>query len=280
MSAPIVFILSYCQGKLSAIMNENAAITPLKGTLHRLPGTSTRDRFFDLLTGKGAAYILAGLSGVLLACQEWARYLTGTEPSLGTLICLTLLAVILAGVVGWRFTSALGEEKQVVLAREGEITTRQALERLRSAGYYVFHDIPADGFNIHHVLIGASGIYAIETIARQKRRPDARVSYDEQKVWVDGSEPDRNPIQQATAQADWVREKLRESTGIQFPVRPVVVFPGWFVNQPSQPWRQYVWVLTEKHLPSFLAHQRVRIKMADVHLAKSRVACWARSEAD
>ena len=261
-------------------MSENAAITPLKGRLHRLPGTSVRERLFDVLLGKGVPYVLVGLSGAFLACHEWMRYLTGRDPTLETSICLSLLAAMLAGVGGWKFKNALAEGRQLALARDGEIATGQFLERLRSAGYYVFHDIPAEGFNIDHILIGATGIYAIETKTRRKPRPEAKVSYDEHRVWVDGSEPDRNPIKQAKAQADWVREKLKRSTGIQFPVRPVVVYPGWYVNQPKQPWRQYAWVLTEKHLPAFLEHQRARIKMPDVHLAKSRVAEWVKVDKD
>ena len=259
-------------------MSENAAITPLKGRLHRLPGTSVRERLFDVLFGKGVPYMLLGLSGVTLACLEWMWYLTDRQPTLETSISFTVLALILGGVGGWKFKIALAEGKELALARDGEVATGQALEQLRSAGYYVFHDIPAEGFNIDHVVIGATGIYAIETKTRRKPRPDAKVCYNENQVWVDGKEPDRNPIDQARAQADWVREKLRASTGIQFPVRPVVVYPGWFVNQPPRPWRQYVWVLTEKHLPAFLDHQRARIKMADVHLAKSRVSEWTNME--
>ena len=261
-------------------MRKNAAISPLKGRLHRLPGTSVRKKLLEVLLGKGVTYILVGMSGLVLACLAWIWYLTGSEPTLEIALFLTVMALMLAGVGTWKFRNALAEGEDLALARDGEVATGQALEKLRSAGYDVFHDIPADGFNIDHVLIGATGIYAIETKTRRKPRPDARVSYNEEKVWVDGHEPDRNPVTQAKAQADWVREKLKASTGIQFPVRPVVVYTGWYVEQPRRPWQQYVWVLTEKHLPAFLEHQRAKIKMPDVHLAKSRVAELAKVDSE
>ena len=42
------------------------------------------------------------------------------------------------------------------------------LEDLRAQGYAVFHDIPGDGFNVDHALIGPAGIFAIETKTRAK----------------------------------------------------------------------------------------------------------------
>ena len=43
--------------------------------------------------------------------------------------------------------------------------------------------------------------------------------------------PDRDPIVQAQAQAGWLKQLMRESTGREFPVAPVILFPGWYVEQ-------------------------------------------------
>lgn len=83
---------------------------------------------------------------------------------------------------------------------------------------------------------------------------DAKVIFDGERILVDGFEPDRNPVIQAKAQATWLREVLAESTGRKFPVRPVVLFPGWFVEQGKGTTRE-IWVLTLKALPSFLARE-------------------------
>src|SRR5689334_11974907 len=107
------------------------------------------------------------------------------------------------------------------------------LEQLRAAGYRVFHDVKGgENFNIDHVLVGPGGVFAVETKTRSKPEGrDAKVVYDGECVRVDGMEPDRDPVEQARANADRVRDLLREMTGNWIRVRPVVVYPGWWVNQ-------------------------------------------------
>ncbi|MBU1055794.1 MAG: NERD domain-containing protein [Proteobacteria bacterium] len=39
---------------------------------------------------------------------------------------------------------------------------------LFKVGYKVYHDFPAEKFNIDHIIIGPAGVYAVETKARQK----------------------------------------------------------------------------------------------------------------
>ena len=50
-------------------------------------------------------------------------------------------------------------------------------------GFHVYHDFPAEGFNIDHIVVGAKGVFAVETKTRSKRttanrREDATVEYD------------------------------------------------------------------------------------------------------
>ena len=50
-------------------------------------------------------------------------------------------------------------------------------------GNYVYHDFPADKFNIDHIVVGRSGIFAVETKVRSKpttnnHRQDATVEYN------------------------------------------------------------------------------------------------------
>jgi hypothetical protein len=39
------------------------------------------------------------------------------------------------------------------LGREGELIVAESLEKLRALGAHAFHDIPAAGFNLDHVLL-------------------------------------------------------------------------------------------------------------------------------
>jgi hypothetical protein len=48
---------------------------------------------------------------------------------------------------------------------------------------------------------------------------------------VKGKLMEHDAVEQAKSQAYWIREVLQESTGKSFPVKPVVVFPGWYVER-------------------------------------------------
>jgi hypothetical protein len=69
----------------------------------------------------------------------------------------------------------------------------------------------------------------------------------------------------------------RQHTGKEFPVRPVVLFPGWFVE--PFPKGSLVWVLNPEALPSFIEHEPNRINESDLHLAAYHLARYIRAHA-
>jgi hypothetical protein len=121
------------------------------------------------------------------------------------------------------------------LGYEGEIAVGQELNQLMRDGYYVYHDFPAEKFNIDHIVVGASGVFAVETKARSKptskdRKADAKVKYDGNCLkFPKGT--DIESIQQAKRQAEWLSKWLRSAVGEAVKVRPVVALPGWFVER-------------------------------------------------
>ena len=99
-----------------------------------------------------------------------------------------------------------------------------------------------------------------------------KFGHDGERLLVAGNEPDSNPVVQARAQAAWLRTQLRESTGKDFEVWPVIVFPGWFVEATSTSQRK-LWVLEPKALPTFLKNEPVSLsaedrKLASFHLSR------------
>lgn len=94
----------------------------------------------------------------------------------------------------------------------------------------------------------------------------AKVTFDGAEISVGGLQPDRDPIVQAKAQASWLKSMLLESTGKGFQVRPVIVFPGWYVENAAGGFRD-VWVLEPKALPTFLKNETRRLQLEDIKLA-------------
>jgi hypothetical protein len=58
-----------------------------------------------------------------------------------------------------------------------------------------------------------------------------------------GFKPERDPVAQVKSQANWLRDTLQKSTGRPFFVQPVVLYPGWFVEQTVK--NAPVWILNE-----------------------------------
>lgn len=246
-----------------------------EGRLHRTPGLSIQQRLLGPVAWKALAYTALAALISMLAAQQWFNYVVPTQPTLAAAVFSTALALPVGAFAVWKLRGTFAEADRLALARNGEIAVGQALEKMETKGYAAFHDIQADEFDIDHVLVGPTGIYSLET--RTQPRPDEGdpvVRFDGSRVLVEGNEPHHDPVQQSRAQARWLRDKLRESTGIQFPVHPVVLYPGWLVEQPSEGTRRDVWVLNEQYLPVFLDHERQVLTEDSMDLARSRLSCW------
>ncbi|WP_397596053.1 nuclease-related domain-containing protein [Silanimonas sp.] len=120
--------------------------------------------------------------------------------------------------------------------REGlaaELATADGLQQLVPDGLMLFHDLPADGFNIDHVVVGHSVVFAVETKSRKK---PAKGGKDSAKVRYDGKalkfpeHIETKPLEQAARQARWLAEFLTGATGNPVRVVPVLALPGWYVE--------------------------------------------------
>lgn len=157
-------------------------------------------------------------------------------------------------VFAWGLRDYIKHYKARENARDGwtaEHVTGLQLNRLVTQGCVVLHDIPADNFNIDHVVIAPRGVYAVETKSFRKPRnasedrndPSHHVSYDG-KTLVFPDFATGEPIEQASRQAQWLRRVLRDALGREVPVSPVVALPGWFVVRSEEGKRAEVQVFT------------------------------------
>jgi len=250
-----------------------SSVSPLKAKPLRNPGESvdaeirrwTDERLLEPL------FFAAGF--VLIAWMEWFGYLTHAPRRP---VLFTGVALIAIGYAVYRTIFIRAKVKQLRLGRDGERCVGQFLERLREEGAQVFHDIPAEGFNLDHVVISPRGVYAIETKTWSKPWAKATITVNGNSLRVAGRAPDRNPIEQVESAARWLASLLEKSTGKLFTVRGVVVFPGWFVEPPSQ--RGPIWVLEPKMLPGFIQQEPVTVTPPDVALASFHLSRYVRAE--
>lgn len=59
-------------------------------------------------------------------------------------------------------------------------------------------------------------------------------------------------------------ELLEASTGKKFSVKPIVLFPGWFVENLNL--NAEVWVLNDKALPTFIQNRPTTLAQEDINL--------------
>ena len=149
---------------------------------------------------------------------------------------------------------ALKKIRTTRLGIEAEWAVSHALSKITDGKVRVFHDVQGPNFNIDHVLTYPGGVLAIETKGRRKPNiEDSKVSH---KLTVKGEHikfphyTDTKTIEQAKRQADWLSKQLTQSTGMGVTTNPLVVIPGWFIENKEKP---VVPVMNHKSLTKYYA---------------------------
>jgi len=249
--------------------------SPLREPPLRLPGQSIDERINRLSNGKLLNYLLFVLVFFLLASIGWVQALNQSR------INPWLMSIVAAPVISYcafQFCQTVKEIKRLRLGRNGERAVAEQLDILKGQGAIVFHDLIGDGFNLDHVVLSSQGVFVVETKTHSKPvKGSPTVTFDGKTLLINGFKPERNPVTQAEGNARWLAQMLRASTGKEFPVRGVVLFPGWFVE--SSPEGSSVWVLNPKVLPSFIEHEPNRISESDLHMASYHLVRYIRTQA-
>jgi hypothetical protein len=245
---------------------------PLKAPQLRVPGQSLEATIHRIEDGVTALWILLPLLLWAIAALDWWAKANdvGRQPWV-----FVATALIMTVVGARRIYLTRVRVKALKLGLAGERAVGQFLEGLRVGGARILHDIQGDRFNIDHVVVSSRGIYCIETKTITKHRPDAVIHFDGRTVLINGRAPDRDPIKQVTAAAKWLSTQIAESTGKRFWVRPVVVYPSWFIETPQDARRAAVWVLEPKALVKWIENESANIDDSDVSLVSyhlSRIA--------
>ena len=249
--------------------------SPLPYKPLRLPGESVEKQIQKVIEDKIDANLVGFVTAFGLMSYAWFTYFFKIPP-LTSAVITSLFALGVTVYTVFKIKAARAELKQLRQGRDGERIVAEQLDALKEQGFHVIHDLTGDGFNIDHVVVSPKGIFTVETKTYSKpKKGNAKIIYDGETVTVGSFTPERDPIAQAKHQAGWLRRHLKESTGQDFPVRPVVVYPGWYVQQTVK--HPKVWVLEPKALPSFIKHESVTLEKADVHLVSSRLKLYSRA---
>lgn len=208
--------------------------SPLTLQMLRAPGESLSKQIDALIEDIDTYLITATI--IPLACFSMylsTRYIGGnTRVSWLIFFILACCGMIFTC---YKLISLLKKRHDLSLGLDCERAIGQELNQLMLNGYRVYHDFPADNFNIDHIVFGSNGVFAVETKGRAKlvqsdTKQEWKVSFDGQALlfpnWTE-----REFLPQARRQAEWLAKWLSSAVGEQVQVRPVLALPGWYIDR-------------------------------------------------
>ena len=245
--------------------------SPLRDKPLRQAGQSVQEEIDRLLDEQALPYVLGSIFVVMLAAIEWYRWWTDSPLQPGI---ATFTAAIVVAFTAFKLRGVAKRAQHLRQGRDGEKIVGEFLEELREKGCIVFHDIVADKFNIDHVVLSDRGIFVVETKTFSKPGGDAKVRSDGKGLSCDGLGDQTHIIDQAKGNARWIAEMLKQSTGRDFATKPVIVFPGWYVEGGLH---KDHWVISPKALPKLLEGEDQRIRPEDVKMAAYHLSRYIRA---
>lgn len=227
--------------------------SPLTSDLLRPPGYGVRVQIEALRDRVDELFVMLVAGPLILFSVHLTQsHFFGAQESITRTL---LVGVAAAAVVTWTVSRLLKLSRRLHRLRLGldaEMAVGQELDQLMKNGAVVFHDVPAEKFNIDHLVIAPSGVFAVETKGRSKPlrgrgSEDAEVVFDGEALQFPGWK-ETEPLSQAKRQAKWVGEWLSRAVGASVAVTPVLAIPGWYIKATG---RSQVRVINGKK-PQFL----------------------------
>lgn len=248
---------------------------PIRDRPLRDPGESIRDQLQKLLVESAVPWLVIAVFISVTAVIEWARWLVDAKFAP---VAVTIVATVVSVYAAWRVFRITAQARDLKVGLKGERFVGQFLQAtLIPRGYSIIHDVCIDDFNVDHVAIGPGGVFAIEVKTRMKPgRGKATVSYDGERVLVNGYAPDRDPLIQSRAGAGRIQQIIEQYTGRKVPVRPVVLFPSWFVEK--QPLGVTTWVLNEKAFVGFVDREPRNLVREQITVLTEGLARYVRDQ--
>ena len=230
----------------------NLIKSSLSGKGFRFAGQAFRQEIDHLADQGLIPFLVLNFAFLIVCAVEWTQKFAGASPDPRFWTVLSLLVTAYGGVQVFRLRPGL---RSFYGGKHGERRVAEVLDRLGSKGFVAFHDLANSGLNVDYVVVGPSGIYAIET---KMRRGSGLISYGGDRELIFGGRiNDSRPLRQAQNSARAVHRRLKERDHAYW-VKPMVVFCGnWRVH--AQAGDFGVEVTTAGQLENFFERQQPEI---------------------
>ena len=176
----------------------------------------------------GAGFMFVFVFGVAYTFQ--ANQLFAGYPAWQLYILLGALGAA-AALALYRLIRTIAAWRQVKFLRDANIAVGHSLQRIATGHGRVFHDVVTSAGVVDHVIVGQSGIYAVNVVARRSSRKGG--------VQLSGNELHFMPrdhtasIVGIAAKTTRLERDFRQLLKNSVRVRSVVAVPGWDVQNQS-----------------------------------------------
>ncbi|MFW8600542.1 nuclease-related domain-containing protein [Desulfobacterota bacterium M19] len=212
--------------------------SPLNIDLLRSPGESLQEQIDDINRDISLNLLIIPIIPVFIYSVALSNYFFSTsKTSLFQIISYSIFIILSTIYFCHSIYKLLNKKNLLRLGLECEVAVGQDLQNLIRYKFKVYNDFQTENFNIDHIVIGPTGVFAIETKGRSKfakhENNNWKLEFDGQKLifpgWIEAK-----PVEQALRQADWLKNWLRKATAENVNVKPVLAIPGWYITRKAK----------------------------------------------
>jgi hypothetical protein len=212
--------------------------SPLSIDLLRSPGESLQEQIDKITNDVLSNLLLIPIIPVFLYSIVLSNHsFSGKQLSSFQIIFYVAFAILSNSYFCFSIYKLLQKKNLLRVGLECEVAVGQDLQNLLAHKFKVYNDFQTKKFNIDHIAIGPTGIFAIETKGRSKsvkqENENWKVEFDGQKLkfpgWVE-----TKPLEQAIRQANWLKNWIQQATAENINVVPVIALPGWYITRKSK----------------------------------------------
>ena len=140
---------------------------------------------------------------------------------------LTLTAFVAA----WRLGRTILARREVKFVRDANVAVGHQLQQISAGANRVFHDVATSAGVVDHVLVGQTGVYAINVVARRGGKNGSARLQDNAVVFSGRS--DVISVVDLMASATRLEKEIAQLLGHKVRVRSVIAVPGWEIGEQS-----------------------------------------------
>ena len=140
---------------------------------------------------------------------------------------LTLTALVAA----WQLGRTILARREVKFVRDANVAVGHQLQQISAGANRVFHDVATSAGVVDHVLVGQTGVYAINVVARRGGKNGSARLQDNAVVFSGRS--DVISVVDLMASATRLEKEIAQLLGHKVRVRSVIAVPGWEIGEQS-----------------------------------------------